>query len=213
MGYEDVDYCLRAWQAGFQVVYAPSAQLHHHESITRGTEVGERERRSQTGLLEPLGAFFDERRVLTDDGKLRVVYVTEDTIVGGGHRDVFEHLNGLVERGHDAQLWTLGDEPDWFDLRCPVRSFDSLRRARRGARAARGDQGGDVVEHLRDGVARQRPEGPAGLLRPGHRDELLPRRSAAPLRGAELLPPGVPIRDDLGMESRAAARAWTRGRR
>ena len=47
MGYEDVDYCLRAWQAGFQVVYAPSAQLHHHESVTRGTEVGERERRSQ----------------------------------------------------------------------------------------------------------------------------------------------------------------------
>ena len=64
MGYEDVDYCLRAWQAGFQVVYAPSAQLHHHESITRGTEVGERERKSQRVFWKRWGAFFDERQVL-----------------------------------------------------------------------------------------------------------------------------------------------------
>ena len=105
------------------VVYAPSAQLHHHESLTRGTAVGERERKSQRVFWSRWGAFFDERRVLTDDGKLRIVYVTEDTIVGGGHRVVFEHLNGLTERGHDAQLWTLGGEPDWFELRCPVRSF------------------------------------------------------------------------------------------
>ena len=125
MGYEDVDYCLRAWQSGFQVVYVPSAQLHHHESITRGTEVGERERTSQRVFWKRWAAFFDERRVLTEDGKLRVVYVTEDTVVGGGHRDVFEHLNGLIKRGHDAQLWTLGGEPDWFDLHCPVRSFAS----------------------------------------------------------------------------------------
>ena len=108
MGYEDVDYCLRAWQAGFQVVYAPSAQLHHHESITRGTEVGERER-SRSGFSGSAGARSStSARCATDDGKLRVVYVTEDTVVGGGHRDVFEHLNGLIERGHDAQLWTLG---------------------------------------------------------------------------------------------------------
>ncbi len=39
MAYEDVDWCLRAWQAGFRVLYFPSAQLVHHESVTRGTEV------------------------------------------------------------------------------------------------------------------------------------------------------------------------------
>jgi GT2 family glycosyltransferase len=132
MGYEDVDYCLRAWQAGYEVVYAPSARLHHHESATRGTEVGERERTSQRVFWERWAGFFDERRVLTDDGRLRVVYVTEDTVVGGGHRVVFEHLNGLTERGHDAQLWTLGPAPDWFELRCPVRRFsgyDELEEA------------------------------------------------------------------------------------
>ncbi len=123
IGYEDVDYCLRTWQTGYQVIYAPWAQLHHHESITRGTEVGERERTSQRVFWGRWASFFDERRVVTEDGKLRVVYVTEDTIIGGGHRVVFEHLNGLTARGHDAQLWTLGGELDWFELRCPVRRF------------------------------------------------------------------------------------------
>ena len=123
MGYEDVDYCLRAWQAGYQVVYAPSARLHHHESITRGTSVGERERKSQQVFWRRWGRFFDERPVLNDDGRLRIVFVAHDTQVFGGLRVVFEHLNGLTERGHDAQLWTLGSEPDWFELRCPVRSF------------------------------------------------------------------------------------------
>ncbi len=123
MAYEDVDYCLRAWQAGFQVLYAPSAQLHHHESLTRGTDVGERERASQRVFWKRWSAFFDERSVVTADGRLRVVYVTEGTFLGGGHRVIFEHLNGLVDRGHDAQLWTLGDEPNWFELRCAVRRF------------------------------------------------------------------------------------------
>src|SRR3984957_18265397 len=44
MAYEDVDWCLRAWLAGFRVLYFPAAQLVHHESVTRGTEVGARER-------------------------------------------------------------------------------------------------------------------------------------------------------------------------
>jgi GT2 family glycosyltransferase len=123
MAYEDVDYGLRTWQAGYQVIYAPSARLHHHESLTRGTAVGARERTSQQVFWKRWAAFFDERPVLTGDGRLRVVYVTEDTIVGGGHRVIFEHLNALARRGHDVSLWTLGDEPNWFSLECPVRRF------------------------------------------------------------------------------------------
>jgi GT2 family glycosyltransferase len=124
MAYEDVDLCLRAWQAGFRVMYWPGAELYHLESVTRGTEVGERERTSQRVFWSRWGDFFDARNVRTAAGKLRVVYVTEDTGVGGGHRDVFEHLNGLLARGHEVELWTLGGEPDWFDLRAPVRSFE-----------------------------------------------------------------------------------------
>jgi GT2 family glycosyltransferase len=124
MAYEDVDLCLRAWHAGFEVTYWPNAKLDHLESVTRGTIVGERERASQRVFWNRWGDSFDAREVHTADGALRVVYVTEDTGVGGGHRDVFEHLNRLCDRGHAAELWTLGPEPDWFDLRAPVRTFE-----------------------------------------------------------------------------------------
>jgi GT2 family glycosyltransferase len=124
MAYEDVDYGLRTWSAGLQVIYAPAAQLHHLESVTRGTVVGERERTSQRVFWERWGTFLDERDVRTDDGHLRIAYVTEDTGVGGGHRDIFEHLNRLARRGHEVSLWSLAAAPDWFELECPVHTFE-----------------------------------------------------------------------------------------
>lgn len=124
MAYEDVDWCLRSWQAGYRVVYFPAASLIHHESATRGTDVGERERASQELFWQLWGTFFDAREVRTPEGNLRVVYVTEGTGVGGGHRDIFEHLNRLLDRGHEVSLFTLGEAPDWFPLRAPVRSFE-----------------------------------------------------------------------------------------
>jgi GT2 family glycosyltransferase len=125
MAFEDVDYCLRGWEAGLETRYEPLAELTHLESVTRGTHVGERERRSQDRFWTHWGDWFDNRAVGAPDGRLHVVYVTEDTGVGGGHRDVFEHLNRLAERGHQAELYTLGGEPDWFPLEVPVRSFGS----------------------------------------------------------------------------------------
>ncbi len=124
MAYEDVDWCLRSWQAGLRVVYFPLASLIHHESVTRGVDVGERERASQRIFWERWGDFFDARNVRTEDGHLRIVYVTEGTGIGGGHRDIFEHLNGLLDRGHEVALYTLGEAPDWFPLRAPVHSFE-----------------------------------------------------------------------------------------
>ena len=127
MAYEDVDICLRAWQAGFRVLYWPTAVLEHLESVTRGTIVGERERTSQRVFWARWGEFFDARNVRADDGRLRVIYVTEDTGVGGGHRDIFEHLNRLRARGHDAELWTLGGRPDWFELTVPCAASTTTR--------------------------------------------------------------------------------------
>ncbi|HEX4483917.1 MAG TPA: glycosyltransferase [Solirubrobacteraceae bacterium] len=124
MAYEDVDWCLRAWQAGLRVMYFPAASLYHHESVTRGTDVGEREAASQRIFWERWGEFFDARDVRTAGGKLRIAYVTEGTGIGGGHRDIFEHLNRLAARGHEVALYTLGEEPDWFELDVPVYSFE-----------------------------------------------------------------------------------------
>jgi GT2 family glycosyltransferase len=124
MAFEDVDYCLRAWDAGLRVLYVPAASLTHHESKTRGTMQGARELRSQERFWARWGDWFDARDVRGEDGRIRIVYVTQDTGVGGGHRVIFTHLNGLAERGFDAELWTLADAgPDWFDLRVPVRTF------------------------------------------------------------------------------------------
>jgi glycosyltransferase involved in cell wall biosynthesis len=123
MAYEDVDWCLRSWQAGYRVRYQPKAVLEHPESATRPTEVGEREQTSQDRFWTRWRGFFEERPVTTPGGHLRVIYVTEDTGVGGGHRDIFEHLNRLAERGHDVQLFTCAGPPDWFDLEVPVRTF------------------------------------------------------------------------------------------
>jgi glycosyltransferase involved in cell wall biosynthesis len=121
MAYADIDLCLRAWRAGWRVCYSPASTLHRFEPATPSPPPAEP--RSQRGFWERWGEFFDAREVRTETGALRIVYVTEDTGIGGGHRDVFEHLNGLVERGHEVELFSLGGPPDWFDLRAPVRSF------------------------------------------------------------------------------------------
>ncbi len=184
MGYEDVDYCLRAWQAGYEVVYAPSARLHHHESITRGTSVGERERKSQRVFWRRWGTFFDERPVLNDDGRLRVVYVTQDTTVAGGHASGVR----ASQRPHRARprrpAVDAGTRTRLVRAALPGAELSRLRRARRGARAAAGDQGRDLVGDGHAGLARERRQRPAGLPRAGHRDQLLPRPSPAPTRGA-----------------------------
>jgi GT2 family glycosyltransferase len=125
MAYEDVDYCLRVWEAGRRVVYAPAATLVHFESKTRGMVQGGRELESQRLFWERWGDWFDKRdvRSKSQDG-LKVIYVTQDCGVGGGHRVVFEHLHGLADRGHEVELWTLDENPpDWFELRVPMRSF------------------------------------------------------------------------------------------
>ncbi len=59
MAYEDVDWCLRAWQAGYRVRYFPIARLVHHESVTRGTTQGERELESQRLFWERWSGFFE----------------------------------------------------------------------------------------------------------------------------------------------------------
>jgi GT2 family glycosyltransferase len=34
--YEDTDYCMKLWQAGFKVLYEPQAMIHHYESASSG---------------------------------------------------------------------------------------------------------------------------------------------------------------------------------
>lgn len=46
VAYNDVDYCMRAYKAGFRTVWTPFACLFHHESVSRGSDlVGDRRKR------------------------------------------------------------------------------------------------------------------------------------------------------------------------
>ncbi len=56
LGFEDVDYCLRARRAEFRIVYCPQATLTHYESATRGRGRSERELRSKTYFWETWSA-------------------------------------------------------------------------------------------------------------------------------------------------------------
>jgi len=123
MGYEDVDLCLRAWRADYRVVYDPKAQLTHFEGATAPLVDDERRQRSRSTFWAKWGDALDRRDVRHSDGRLRVIYVIEDTGVGGGARIVFEHVNRLADRGHDVAVYTLAEPPDWFALRAPVRTF------------------------------------------------------------------------------------------
>ncbi len=210
MAYEDVDWCLRAWQAGLRVIYFPAASLYHHESVTRGTEVGERERASQRVFWERGASSLNAREVRTPEGRLRVVYVTEDTGIGGGHRDIFEHLNRLARARPRGGAVHARRPPEWFELRAPVHSFefyeelvaelaqlDAIKVATWWNTAAPVWLASVRARHTR-------------VLRAGHRDLLLPRRRVGAPRRARLLPPGVPLHDDLLLEPRAPARAGPR---
>ena len=145
-------------------------------------------------------------------GALRVVYVTEDTGVGGGHRDIFEHLNRPARarpRGRAVHARRASRTGSTCARPCAA-SRTTTSWSRRSP--SRRDQGRDLVEHRRAGVAGERPARDPGVLRPGHRDHLLPRRRAHAPRGAGLLPPRVPLHDDLLLEPRAPARARPRRR-
>jgi GT2 family glycosyltransferase len=44
VAYNDVDYCLRAYKAGYRIVWTPYAALHHYESASRGSDKTESNR-------------------------------------------------------------------------------------------------------------------------------------------------------------------------
>lgn len=71
LGFEDVDYAMSAWNAGFSSLYEPDAVLFHHESATRGFHQGNRELGSMRTFWRKWRSLHDERHI--DAQKVRVV--------------------------------------------------------------------------------------------------------------------------------------------
>ena len=214
MAYEDVDWCLRAWQAGFRVLYFP-ARPARPPRVGHARHRGGRARaRLPAAVLGALvGLLRRARGAHPESGELRIVYVTEDTGVGGGHRDIFEHLNRLAARGHDVVAVHARRSARLVPAaacRCTASptTTSSPTRSPRSTRSRSPRGGRPPAPVWRASIAARHP----GVLRAGHRDLLLPRRRARPPRRARLLPARVPLHDDLLLEPRAAARARPRRR-
>ncbi len=65
VGFNDADFCLRAWQAGYRTVFTPYAELYHHEFTSRGREeVDQRKlarwKREQALFMERWPSYFLE---------------------------------------------------------------------------------------------------------------------------------------------------------
>ena len=161
-------------------MYCPAAELDHRRVASPAGPRSANESEPRSRCSGAGGASSSTpASVRNCDRGLRIVYVTEDTGVGGGHRDVFEHLNGLRERGHEAELWSLGETPDWFPLQAPVRTFadyDELVRALAPIQAIKVATWWNTAAPVWQASVR---DGHSRLLRPGHRDQLLPRRRTA----------------------------------
>ncbi len=123
MAFEDMDYSIRAWNVGYKSLYFPMATLIHHESITRGTKQGAREKESLRYFWQKWGDWFDKRNVRNSEGVTKIIYVIQSTGVGGGARIIFEHVNKLKELGYDVELYNLEGNPKWFKLDVPVKTF------------------------------------------------------------------------------------------
>lgn len=74
-------------------------------------------------LLELHAEWLLHRKVTDSEGRVRVIYVLNATSVSGGIKTVFEHVNGLLDRGFSVELWSLQGQPEWMDVKVGVRKF------------------------------------------------------------------------------------------
>lgn len=123
--FEDMDYCIRAWNNNIRSLYFPEAVLTHHESVSRAkhTSLKPKEEASVRYFWQKWGNWFDRRNVRNAEGQIRIIYVLQSTGVSGGHKVVFQHLDKLKDLGYDTELWALDKAPTWTKLKTKTRTF------------------------------------------------------------------------------------------
>ena len=156
MGFEDVDFCLRAWNTGTPVLYCGSAEFIHHECVTRGKTIGERELRSQDYFWAKHGDSFFRRSVIDwETGMTKVIFVLKDAGVKGDHRIIFTFANYLSQNGFSVEMWFISGSPEWFALNPSIAlrrfaDFEQMTRALKPLNAikvATGWETADCVWH------------------------------------------------------------------
>lgn len=127
--FEEVDLCLRTWQADKRVLYFPASVLTHHESPTRSKNknISSMERTSVVNFWKKWGDWYDKRNVRNEKGQVRIIYVLQTLGWSGGIRIAVEHANRLAQRGFAIEIWSLDNKPVW-PIDVPTRSFKNYRQ-------------------------------------------------------------------------------------
>lgn len=114
--FEDTDYCLRAWEAGYKSLYFPVSTLTHAEGHSRPKHdnISPKEKQSIKYFWQKWGDWFDKRNVLTKEGKIKIIFVLQSFGYSGGIKNVFEQANRLSERDFDIEVWGIDHkQPVW----------------------------------------------------------------------------------------------------
>jgi GT2 family glycosyltransferase len=107
--HDDADYCMRAWDQGIRTLYFPSAELVHHEGLSRGKnpKIEALQNKSLIHFEKKWGDWLDKRNVKTKDGKIKVIYVFQTLGHSGGIKIGFEHANKLDPKKFQVEIWGL----------------------------------------------------------------------------------------------------------
>jgi GT2 family glycosyltransferase len=107
--HDDADYCIRAWNEGIRTLYFPSAELIHHEGLSRGKnpKIEALQKQSLAHFEKKWGAWLDKRNVKDENGKIRVIYVFQTIGHSGGIKNGFEQANKLDPKKFSAEIWGL----------------------------------------------------------------------------------------------------------
>lgn len=134
--FEDMDWCLRGWKAGYRTLYFPSATLTHVESATRPKHktISVKEKQSIDYFWQKWGDWFDKRNVTDENGKKKIIFVLQTFGLSGGIKNIFELANRLLLRGFSVEVWGIDSQPspwrveDGLKLRT-FRNYDRLTTA------------------------------------------------------------------------------------
>ena len=117
IGCNDIDFCLRARERGWSVLYAADLELMHRESYSRGHDDTEDRMRRAKGELEALSRIWGED-ASRDPGR-NPHWVNHETMLYSGVRQPeLAEVEAWIDRS--ADLWRVrrrGAQPDWVSPR------------------------------------------------------------------------------------------------
>ncbi len=137
--FEDMDWCLRGWNAGYRTLYFPTATLTHMESASRpkNKTLSEKEKQSVDYFWQKWGDWFDKRNVRDEQGNIRIIFVLQSFGFSGGIKNVFEQANRLSERGFNIEIWGIDHKPSPWETHKDVRIRTFKNYERLGVALAR----------------------------------------------------------------------------